>query len=86
MNTVIAVLSTIILAVTVLTLFLGIFAYIVYKARKRSAKYHGHPAKPKTDEKPEVSSPLPPPPAEPTTSLIQRYEPEKKKNDRIEWR
>jgi cytoskeletal protein RodZ len=45
MNTVIAVLSTVILAVTVLTLFLGILAYIVYKARKRSGKKRPLPTK-----------------------------------------
>ena len=67
MNTVIAVLSTIILAVTVLTLFLGILAYIVYKTRKRSAKHQGHPVKPKTAGKTEVSFPLPSPPVEPTS-------------------
>lgn len=93
MNTVIAVLSTIILAVTILTLLLGIFAYIVYKTRKRAAKYQGKPEKPGQiikeakqvpEEKTEV--PLPSPPAEETPSIIRRYEPEKKKEKRIEWR
>jgi hypothetical protein len=93
MNTVIAVLSTIILAVTILTLLLGIFAYIVYKNRKRAAKHRVQPEKSGQvikevklvpDEKKEV--PLPSPPAEETPSIIRRYEPEKKKEKRIEWR
>ncbi|MFB0510048.1 MAG: hypothetical protein ACETVX_06090 [bacterium] len=102
MNTVIAVLSTIILAVTVLTLFLGIFAYIVYKARKRSSRRKPKPEKfaekPKPAEivkepepiveiKPEVP-PQPPISVErpQTSGLIRRYEPEKKKEKRVEWR
>lgn len=94
MNTVIAVLSTIILAVTILTLLLGIFAYIVYKTRKR-AKQRTQPekpaetimeSKPVPEEKVAVSSPLPSPPAEEIPSLIRRFEPEKKKEKRVEWR
>lgn len=93
MNTVIAVLSTIILAVTILTLLLGIFAYIVYKTRKRAAKQRVQPekpiqiikeSKPVPEEKTEM--PLPSPPAKETTSIIRRYEPEKKKEKRVKWR
>jgi len=93
MNTVIAVLSTIILAVTILTLLLGIFAYIVYKTRKRAAKRKVQPGKPVEvikETKPlpdkEMEVPLPSPPAEETPSIIRRYEPEKKKEKRVEWR
>jgi hypothetical protein len=93
MNTVIAVLSTIILAVTILTLLLGIFAYIVYKTRKRASKQRVQPEKPaeaikESKQMPEEKTEVPAssPPAEETPSLIRRYEPEKKKEKRVEWR
>lgn len=108
MNTVIAVLSTIILAVTILTLLLGIFAYIVYKTRKRGVRPKQiqpekpievvKEPKPVPEEKTAVPSPPessrleertiqpPSPPVEETPSLIRRYEPEKKKEKRAEWR
>ena len=106
MNTVIAVLSTIILAVTILTLLLGILAYIVYKTRKRAPKHRvqsERPAEVIKEPKPvsegKIEIPIqaesgrlvketiqPPSPAEETSSLIRRYEPEKKKEKRVEWR
>jgi flagellar basal body-associated protein FliL len=93
MNTVIAVLSTIILAVTILTLLLGIFAYIVYKTRKRAPKQRVQPEKPaeaikEPEPAPEekIEVPTSSPPAEEAPSLIRRYEPEKKKEKKAEWR
>jgi hypothetical protein len=132
MNTVIAVLSTIILAATVLTLCLGIFAYIIYKIRRRgkvkkvsaepspsfqSQEGRGEPVPTQVvtqsvqplpeataqgvqqPEKVEVAATKAKTPdlektpskavekevVEPP-SLIRRYEPEKKKERRAEWK
>lgn len=92
MNTVIAILSTIILAVTILALFLGILAYIVYKMRKRGAKRKIQPAKPAETievtptETPKVEKQPPPIIPEQAPPLIRRYKPEEKKNQEPEWK
>jgi hypothetical protein len=98
MNIVITIISTIILAVTVLTLILGILAYIVYKMRRRGGK------KPGLSERSEEEIAIEPEPKKPKTttptaplekeaaeipSLIRRYEPEKKPDSgggQAEWK
>ncbi len=99
MNTIITVLSTIILAVTVLTLFLGILAYIVYKLRGRSTRrrvqFESALDKEKSVDKiksilTEQQTPiLNTPPSETVgkaSQLIRRYEPEKRSKKVAEWK
>lgn len=92
MNIVITIISTIILAVTVLTLFLGILAYIVYKIKKRGTKKIGVARFGQTTEafekKPEIATPIGPSVEKPseTSSLIRRYELKKEKEQQAEWK
>ncbi len=97
MNVVITILSTIILAVTVLTLFLGILAYIVYKVRKRAspkqpiAEVRIEPTpveetKPRVNEAPTTENAQPPPTEPKSPSLLRRYQPKEPKESRPEWK